>query len=194
MEKPIPELMLRSAVRAKLQCKLVGERDVIVDELLTPDGLARIDLALVNGKLAAYELKSDFDSLRRLPMQHAALGPYFDQLSVVVTGKHLDKASSIIPPWWGIFVGTHGGDDVKITMVRNPRRNPERSLEKQLHFLWKEDLVELAKSLGLSSKKPYNLSKPALCSMLASASSTTVLGPALREAMKVRIPKKLALR
>jgi len=60
-------------------------------------GDARIDLAVVNGKLHGYEIKSDADTLKRLPAQAEVYSAVFDLVTIVVGEHHLDTVRAIVP-------------------------------------------------------------------------------------------------
>ena len=90
---PIPLLTdteIRTALRSRLMASDAAERDtVVLDELGVFCGQARIDLALVNGSLHGYEIKSNRDSLRRLGGQMALYSRVLDKcvpLSVEIAG------------------------------------------------------------------------------------------------------------
>jgi hypothetical protein len=73
---------------------------VILHELKIPRPSARVDIAVVNGELSAFEIKSDVDSLFRLPRQVLSFDSVFDRVSLVTTEKHLQRARAVIPRWW----------------------------------------------------------------------------------------------
>ena len=56
----------------------------IIEELGVKHGTARVDIAVVNGIMHGYEIKSDKDTLQRLPRQISTFNPIFDQLTLVV--------------------------------------------------------------------------------------------------------------
>jgi hypothetical protein len=63
-------------------------------------GSVRIDVAVINGELTGYELKSDRDTLERLPLQAELYSRVFDRLILVVGKRHAKKAIEHIPEWW----------------------------------------------------------------------------------------------
>src|SRR5260221_341269 len=75
---------------------------LIIHELGVLNGSCRIDLAVVNGLLHGYEIKSDSDTLDRLPSQADAYASIFDRVTLVVGSKHTGQATAIIPDWWGL--------------------------------------------------------------------------------------------
>ena len=59
---------IRNTLRATLLSEHAGDPTaVVIDELGICQGSARIDMAVVNGSLNGYEIKSDLDTLARLP-------------------------------------------------------------------------------------------------------------------------------
>jgi hypothetical protein len=50
-----------------------------------------------------YEIKSDRDTLARLPNQIAAYELCFDTMTMVVGKRHLAKCRATLPEWWGIW-------------------------------------------------------------------------------------------
>src|SRR5690349_11086244 len=61
-----------AVIRTALKAQLLADHDkdtVLLEELGLSRGHVRVDIALVNGRLHGYEIKSDLDSLRRLSRQ-----------------------------------------------------------------------------------------------------------------------------
>ena len=103
-------LKLRDAeIRERLESWLMKENSFneytsLIHELKMPRPSARIDIAVINGSMIGFEIKSDVDSLSRLPQQVRAFSHFFDQMSLVTTDRHLQGARKCIPNWWGIIV------------------------------------------------------------------------------------------
>src|SRR3990170_1714739 len=86
-----------SAIRASLRSRLLGQHGqdadtVLIEELGLRRGQVRIDIAVVNGLLHGYEIKSDRDSLRRLGTQVAIYGKVLDQATLVVGDRFRAEA------------------------------------------------------------------------------------------------------
>src|SRR4029077_13805561 len=60
------------------------------------------DVAVVNGALDGFELKSDRDRLDRLARQSEIYGAVFDRMTLVVGPRHERQAARMIPDWWGL--------------------------------------------------------------------------------------------
>ena len=96
---------MRYVLRENLDRKHVADRNtLIVEELGLCRGTARVDIAVVNGQLSGYEIKSDRDTLSRLPAQMATYSRVFDTMTAVVAERHLGSTKAIIPDWWGVQV------------------------------------------------------------------------------------------
>jgi hypothetical protein len=60
---------VRGATKAWLSAEYACDQDTrIVEEMGVWSGSVRIDIAIINGHLSGYELKSDRDTLERLPL------------------------------------------------------------------------------------------------------------------------------
>lgn len=75
----------------------VGDGDVVASELKVAGGARRADLVLANGKLQAFEVKSDSDTLERLEAQVGVYLEHFDKVTVVSGEKHLDRILDVVP-------------------------------------------------------------------------------------------------
>src|SRR5713101_199447 len=96
-------------IRRQLRHRLENEfgndpTALILDELGVCCGRVRADMAVVNGELKGFEIKSDQDTLLRLRSQASVYCRVFDTISIVVAARHLEKTRKIVPAWWGILV------------------------------------------------------------------------------------------
>jgi len=94
---------LREALHHKLLKEHHGDTNTLVlDELGLRHGTCRVDIAVVNGYLHGYEIKSDADTLQRLPGQVSVYCAVLDRATLVVGEKHAEKAKAHLPDWWGL--------------------------------------------------------------------------------------------
>ena len=77
---------------------------LIIDELGLGHGRVLVDIAVINGFIHGYEIKSERDSLERLPKQVSAYSSTLDLATLVVCQNHLERAMILLPPWWGIKI------------------------------------------------------------------------------------------
>lgn len=138
-------------IRQKLHRDLSNEYrhdpgTMIVHELKLCQGEGRIDIALVNGAMHGYEIKSARDTLARLPKQIEIYNRVFDTITVVVTEGHLKEVSTLVPDWWGIKVATGYRENVIIKEIRQPKINSSIDAFSLAQFLWRDELIEFLSS------------------------------------------------
>ncbi len=100
---------VRSALRGYLRERHASDsaETRFIDEL-DLCGQVRVDVAVLNGTLAGYELKSAHDTLQRLPVQVDVYSKVLDMATVVLAERHLQRALPMLPAWWG-GAGGRGG-------------------------------------------------------------------------------------
>ena len=121
---------------------------LVVDELGLKNGEIRADIAVINGKLLGYEIKSEKDSLNRLPSQVEAYNEIFDKAFIIVSKNHLEKAIQTIPEWWGIYeININQEDKYSFTCIRRAKINKWRNSYSIAQLLWKVEALEVANIL-----------------------------------------------
>lgn len=149
---------LRKAVKRRIQRNLKNRpNSLLIEELGVHHGAARIDLVLVNELIHGYELKSDSDTLDRLPDQITQYSSVFDKMTIVVGYKHAYSALQMVPDWWGVklaHMGTRGA--VHISAARSALRNPAQDSRSLAELLWRNEALDLLEQFdnlnGLRSK------------------------------------------
>jgi hypothetical protein len=141
---------VRRSVKTWLAAEYAHDRDThIVEEMGVWSGTVRIDIAIINGSLSGYELKSDRDTLERLPHQLALYGRVFDYLHLIVGNRHAEKAERLLPEWWGIKIAVQGSTEVELLSHREPLPNPSPDPYLIAELLCKEEAVGLLQAFGL---------------------------------------------
>ncbi|HTW89907.1 MAG TPA: sce7726 family protein [Candidatus Binataceae bacterium] len=142
---------VRSAVRQMLRTRYASDPDTkIVEEMGIWSGSVRIDLAVINGELNGYELKSDRDTLERLPLQAELYSRVFDRLTLVVGKRHVAKASKQVPKWWGLWIAEQNGIRVTLRPERESKRNPNPDSYLIAQLLWKEEAIAVLDEFNLA--------------------------------------------
>jgi len=142
---------VRLAVRAHLHSLHEGDSSTrIVEEMGIWSGAVRIDIAVINGELSGFELKSDRDTLDRLPLQADYYSRVFDRLTLVVGTRHVEKASVMLPDWWGITVATGTDAGVTLAEMRLADRNPNIESYLLAQLLWKEEALAVLEKYSLA--------------------------------------------
>jgi len=128
--------------------QLGGPETAVVDELCIKHGKFRVDLAVVGDRLEGFEIKSDPDSLRRLPDQAKHFSLVFHRMTLVVGPGHLAQALPLIPKWWGIVLATQTADGADISPLRPALANPKPNYRWIVRLLWRAELSDVLKSHG----------------------------------------------
>jgi len=125
----------------------------IIEELGLCRGTVRVDIAVVNGALKGYEIKSDRDTLTRLSAQAATYSRIFDTMTVVVAERHLSMAQALVPVWWGIqmAVAPDASTPLLITPIRHEIANPSVDPGSLVQLLWRDEVLVLLEQVGASS-------------------------------------------
>jgi hypothetical protein len=146
------DIDIRRALLVRLlQAHNKDEDTRIVQEMGVWAGTVRVDVAVLNGEMSGYELKSDSDTLSRLPLQADLYSRVFDRMTLVVGSKHLDKAAGLVPSWWGIIRATSSGNDIKLKRVRASKRNVNHEPYVVAELLRKDEAIAILAQYGLAA-------------------------------------------
>ncbi len=138
---------IRSVLLASLKAKYSDKNhDLIVEEFGCKAALA--DVAVINGFLHAYEIKSDSDSLDRLPSQMDAYESVFEYVTLVCGRRLLERARTAIPDWWGLQRAEFKVGVVSIRELRAPKPNPNQSPLAVAKMLWKIEALRVLRKYG----------------------------------------------
>jgi len=139
--------------------EVTGHPARIISELGISHGAFRIDIVTVNSCVHGYEIKSDADTLVRLPEQAKAYSQVFDKLTLVVGEKHIINAMSIIPDWWGVKLAKIHTDSSTILLsdIRTALDNKSQDILSVAHLLWRQEALDILESNnaanGVKSKR-----------------------------------------
>lgn len=177
---------IRNALKLKLLVEHKLQREtVIIDELGINHGGSRVDLAVVNGVIHGFELKSDRDTLVRLPEQVQAFSRIFDLVTLVVGERHLRRAVDLVPDWWGIRVARMKSARLSFHDLKLPMTNPSPDPAAIVTLLWRTEalgfLEELGVAQGLRSK-----SRADIYQKLIEMTDACDLSRRVRHCLKVR--------
>jgi len=141
---------LRREVKNKVLARYAKDPDSrIVDELGLRHGIARVDIAVVNGIIHGYELKSDKDNLKRLPHQIQIYNSVLDKITLVAGHRHANEATSLVPTWWGIKIARFTScGRLEFENHRKARRNPSVDPLSVCKLLWRDEALTLLDELG----------------------------------------------
>lgn len=175
---------IRQALHRTLHLEHVGDdQTLIVDELGISQGAVRADIAVINGCLTAFEIKSDRDTLDRLPHQAAAYGRVFDYITLVVGKKHALGISKQIPRCWGVVVVSEEDGCLRLDTRKPARQNNKTDPVAVAELLWRDEALALLSERGLDRglrSKPRRHLWTALADNLPAAELAECVRHALR--------------
>lgn len=158
----------------------------IIHELRIPRPSARADLAVINGEMVGYEIKSDVDSLARLPRQIRAFNNVFDRSYVVAAEKHVSNVERIIPEWWGIAVPVLDANSGSFDIFRIAQPNPEPRIDAALYMLRKAEIISILE-LHDCAKGARGKRHADVVSLAAGSIEETELRSCIRQVLRGRL-------
>lgn len=175
---------VRRALVSHLYRKYKGRADcAVVEELDVWHGTTRIDVAVINGALIGYEIKSERDTLSRLEFQSHVYSLVFDKVTLIAADKHLREAQKIVPDWWGLKSPRENRGDVTIPTIRSARRNRDKDLKVALCFLNKHECISIL-DRHLSSRGLRATKLKYIHEYLASNVPNSVIQTEIRECLR----------
>ncbi len=171
----------------------------IHQEQYTADGSVRADVLEIGKHLNAYEIKSDVDTLRRLPRQIEEYDLNFEINSIVTTKRYQKQVTDLVPEHWGVLVVREGRrSGITIDTVRRASLNPKLDWEQFVGLLDGQRLKRLVNrlnlndSLGVSKTQVSRAYKYDLIQMLSlqlSATAKRKLTQQVRESLKTSLSR-----
>lgn len=181
------ETELRSAVKRKVLARYESDPNTrILHELGLRHGAARIDIAVVNGIVHGFELKSDIDDLKRLPHQIQVYSSVLDKVTMVVGSRHAKEVERMVPQWWGMkvaVVGSRGGFD--FADIRRASKNPAQDAVAVCRLLWRDEALILLDELG-QAKSLRHKPRALIYSHLAEVADLELVRERVRHQLKFR--------
>ena len=180
------DIDIRRELRRKVSRQYGADPDtLVIEELGLCQGIARIDLAVINGSIHGYEIKSEQDTLDRLPSQSQVYNRVLDYVTIVASPAHAEKVGQLVPVWWGVSIAFPIKDGVRLKSKRQPRRNTWTDPFAFAQLLWRNEALETLIALGLADgmrSKPRDV----LWKRLADQVAPRVLGKMVRQRLKDR--------
>ncbi len=158
---------------------------VIIDELDVCANSARIDIAVVNGQLHGYEIKSKQDNLERLPSQIIAYNKTFDTITIVGFESHIPNIIKIVPHWWGIKKITEHNGKIALKTVRKEKKNQTSDTQSIVRLLWKNEMLQLLYNTSMT-KISKNKTRQQLCELIINNVDDKIIRKYVRNILKTR--------
>lgn len=149
------DLDIRIALHAKRLRHLKARPDsLVIDELGLAHARSRIDVAVINGCIHGYEIKSAKDTLSRLGIQIDIYRQTLQKLTIVAATRHVNGVVAFAPDWCGVIEaeqGPRGG--IHFRMIRHACNNPDVDPVMMAHLLWRNEVLDLLLQIGYSPKE-----------------------------------------
>lgn len=157
----------------------------VVDEMQVCKGVSRVDIAVINGKLHGFEIKSERDTLDRLQFQIESYNKVFDTMTIVTCKNHLEKVKKKVPSWWGIYCVENLKGELVLKRKRKERINKGTDLFSLSQLLWKDELLNLLNNNGIT-KGIKSKTRSALCEIAISSIDEMTIRDYIRICLKSR--------
>jgi hypothetical protein len=141
------EAVVRHSLREEVLAAVSHSAEAVY-EFWVPRSNERADVAVIgSAAIDGFEIKTERDTLKRLPRQAEAYTRLFDRCHAVLALRHVDRAIEILPPWWGLLViGTDDGPT--FIRVRNAGANNGVDPETLVRLLWRAEVHAALCGLG----------------------------------------------
>lgn len=146
---------IRFAFHAKRLRRLKAHPDtLVIDELGLAHARSRIDIAVINGCIHGYEIKSAKDTLERLGAQIEIYRQTLQKLTIVAASNHVSGVLACAPEWCGVIEARQGQKgSIRFTTVRTAHTNPDIDPVMMAHLLWRTEVISLLSQIGYASKE-----------------------------------------
>ncbi|MGB6370677.1 MAG: sce7726 family protein [Atribacterota bacterium] len=181
------DILIRSALKKFLTNHHAQDEKVrIIEEFGVQHGTARVDIAVINGIIHGYEIKSDQDTLRRLPRQMGVFNLVFDKITLVVGKNHLYQAINMVPEWWGIIiVKIDNNGSLIFNVIRGEEFNKNQDSVSIARLLWREEALRILEK-NKAANGFYSKSRDFIYEKLASVLDQEALSEEVRERIFLR--------
>jgi hypothetical protein len=178
---------IRAALREELIRQHAEDHDtVIIEEFAIGHGASRADIAVLNCALHGFEIKSDRDTLVRLPGQVRAYSEVFDRITLYVGYRRASEAFQIIPEWWGVLlVEMKSCGTIEFHPARESEANPSVDIHALVSLLWRDEALGLLKEMK-AAKGVQTKPRAMIYRRLVEVFDPSVLHTRVRQLLKSR--------
>lgn len=141
---------IREAFLNLLNDKYRDRLDVVIhEELQICNGSVRADITVTEDTFWGFEIKSEKDTLDRLPEQIIRYGEVFDYCTLICSPKYEEAAKKLLPDFWGLYIAAPEDVGIRFSVVREPRFNAYLVPYRVTQMLWRDQSLALLASKGL---------------------------------------------
>jgi hypothetical protein len=140
----VTEAEVKESLRTQLMASVPTTAEAVY-EFWVPQTNERADVAVISTTIDGFEIKTERDSLKRLPRQTEAYGRVFDRCHAVLAYRHVDLALEILPPWWGVLAID---SDLNFVTLRVAEPNANVDPQTLVRLLWRDEAYAALTQLG----------------------------------------------
>jgi hypothetical protein len=140
----VTEADVRHSLRVEVLAGAAPSAEAVF-EFWVPLSNERADVAVIGTTMDGFEIKTERDTLKRLPRQASAYTRVFDRCHIVLAHRHVDGALEIVPPWWGVQVIDDG---LTFVTLREAEHNRNVDPETLVRLLWRDEAYVALCELG----------------------------------------------
>jgi hypothetical protein len=148
----IRDVDIRRCLHAEMRRRHEAEADItlILDELGLCQGVARVDLAVVNGSLHGTKSRASATLCSDSQGQCDVYSRALDYVTIVTSAKHAKKVCGSVPSWWGIWAANPSPDGIELSEVSTACPNPHVDARAAAELLWRDEALEELESRALA--------------------------------------------
>ncbi|MDP3049233.1 MAG: sce7726 family protein [Thermodesulfovibrionales bacterium] len=180
------DIDIRNILLHTLRQKYGGDSNtLVIEEMGLCQGNARVDVAVVNGSIHGYEIKSEKDTLKRLSGQQDIYNKVLDYVTVVTCTRHLYKIKQSVPRWWGISEVQCINGQIKLVKIRPCKKNKKVNPNELVQLLWRNETLDILRERNFH-RGLINRSRNILWNSLVQNISIRELKKEIRDRIKTR--------
>lgn len=141
---------IKTALIVRLHQKGMLDNAVLINEMVVAKWSRRADLALANGTLQAFEIKSDYDSLKRLDGQLATFNSRFEKVTVVCAPKFTVEVLNRVSHETEVLEVSKSNDSIVFKVIQRGKTRNIKDKKMLIGFLLKKEIQLLLRRNGLA--------------------------------------------
>lgn len=184
-------MVTEAIVRQRLRDELLASAEAPIEavyEFWVPRSNERADVAVIGAQMSGFEIKTERDTLKRLPRQVAAYDRLFDRCTVVLAERHVTAAMAMLPEWWGVIAIVAEDGSPFLRSVKSATPNDGVDPETLVRLLWREEVRGALSALG--NEPDPRASRLSMWNDLLKLIDLDHLKGAVRSAILTRIPAR----
>ncbi|MDR3026603.1 MULTISPECIES: sce7726 family protein [Chryseobacterium] len=157
------DIDIRNSLKSSILSQYTNDSgSLVIDEFNVSLGIVRADIAVINGVMHAYEIKSEKDNLKRLENQLQEYYKFFEYVTVVTCEKYLNKVLEQFSDKCGVIVALKKNNLITFKKIRRAKKNKCFDKISLVKALWKEEIIDILESIKYNKKGFKSKSKPLL--------------------------------